>query len=92
VNDLDVSADYMDRLLEEITRSLPQVYLEHELEQVQEELKSLNDLSGRFRSAGKVGPHDRPVPAIAILILARAERAGTAVQSVDAAEAAGPAG
>ncbi|WVQ85236.1 hypothetical protein IAT38_007401 [Cryptococcus sp. DSM 104549] len=55
LNDLDVSADYMERLLDEISRSLPQVFLDNELKTVHEELDSLREISNRFRSACKTG-------------------------------------
>ncbi|WWD17778.1 hypothetical protein CI109_102219 [Kwoniella shandongensis] len=55
LNDLDVSADYMERLLDEIFGSLPQVFLESEIKLVRDELESLREISNRFRSACKTG-------------------------------------
>jgi hypothetical protein len=40
LNDLDVSADYTDRLIEETLANLPQVFLERELGSVREELEN----------------------------------------------------
>ena len=54
LNDLDISADYMDRLIEETLNRLPQVFLEREVVKVKEELGQLNELSDRFRSSSKV--------------------------------------
>ncbi|TXT06172.1 hypothetical protein VHUM_03645 [Vanrija humicola] len=53
LNDLDVSADYNDRMLAEIRANIPQVYLESELEAVLEELDVLGDLSVQFRSSSR---------------------------------------
>lgn len=68
LNDLDISADYMDRLVEETLSRLPQVFLEQETTVVKEEIERLNDLSNRFRTSSKVGhfeprtkAHDRSV-------------------------------
>ncbi|KAK4683669.1 conserved oligomeric Golgi complex subunit 4, partial [Tremellales sp. Uapishka_1] len=55
LNDLDVSADYMDRLMSEIQGALPSVFLENEVEEVHEELGQLGELANRFRTAGKNG-------------------------------------
>ncbi|WVR05978.1 hypothetical protein IAU60_003006 [Kwoniella sp. DSM 27419] len=55
LNDLDVSADYMERLLDEILHSLPQVFVEHELNTVRDEVETLREISNRFRSACKAG-------------------------------------
>ncbi|KAK1926544.1 COG4 transport protein-domain-containing protein [Papiliotrema laurentii] len=55
LNDLDVSADYTDRLIEETLANLPQVFLERELGSVREELEKLNKLSNGFRSSSKSG-------------------------------------
>lgn len=54
LNDLDISADYMDRLIEEMLANLPQVFLEKEMPRVKEELDTLNELSNRFRSSSRV--------------------------------------
>lgn len=54
LNDLDISADYMDRLLAETSANLPQVFMDKEMKQVKEELDELNELSNRFRSSSKV--------------------------------------
>jgi hypothetical protein len=57
LNDLDISADYMDRLIEETLSRLPQVFLGREVVRVKEELGQLHELSNRFRSSSKVsGP------------------------------------
>ncbi|KAL7424811.1 Golgi transport complex subunit 4 [Cryptotrichosporon argae] len=55
LNDLDVSADYVDRLLDETRASLPQVWVDADLASVRDELDILGDLSGRFRSACRSG-------------------------------------
>ncbi|TYJ56496.1 hypothetical protein B9479_002743 [Cryptococcus floricola] len=55
LNDLDVSADYMERLIEETSHRLPQVFLEPELVTVREELEAMRDISHRFRSVCKTG-------------------------------------
>lgn len=55
LNDLDVSADYNDRMLAEIRVNIPQVYLETELDAVLEELDILGDLSSQFRSSSRSG-------------------------------------
>lgn len=54
MNDLDVSADYIERLLDETRNALPQVFLEPELPSVREELGTLGELSNRFRATCKV--------------------------------------
>jgi hypothetical protein len=54
LNDLDVSADYIERLLDETRNALPQVFLEPELSSVREELGTLGELSNRFRATCKV--------------------------------------
>jgi len=59
LNDLDISADYMDRLIEETLMHLPQVFIEREIGLVKEELTKLNDLSDRFRTSGKVRHGDK---------------------------------
>ncbi|WRT64259.1 uncharacterized protein IL334_001190 [Kwoniella shivajii] len=55
LNDLDVSADYMERLLDEVLANLPQVFLEMELRVVQDEIQILREISDRFRSTCKTG-------------------------------------
>ncbi|WVQ77082.1 hypothetical protein IAR50_006765 [Cryptococcus sp. DSM 104548] len=55
LNDLDVSADYMERLIEDTSHRLPQVLLESELATVREELEAMLDISHRFRSVCKTG-------------------------------------
>nr|XP_019014836.1 uncharacterized protein I206_00923 [Kwoniella pini CBS 10737]OCF53617.1 hypothetical protein I206_00923 [Kwoniella pini CBS 10737] len=55
LNDLDVSADYMDRLLDEILSRLPQVFLKTEIYTVNEEIEHLRDISNRFRTTCKAG-------------------------------------
>jgi hypothetical protein len=55
LNDLDVSGDYIERLMEDISASLPQVFIETDIPMVEEELKALSSLSSRFRNASKVG-------------------------------------
>ncbi|GFZ43643.1 hypothetical protein JCM24511_01363 [Saitozyma sp. JCM 24511] len=55
LNDLDVSADYIERLLDETRNALPQVFLEPELPSVREELGTLGELSNRFRATCKTG-------------------------------------
>jgi hypothetical protein len=54
LNDLDVSADYMERLVDETLRSLPQVFIDPEVQAVREELEALKDQSSHFRSMCKV--------------------------------------
>ena len=54
LNDLDVSADYIERLMEEIISNLPQVFIDKDLPVVEEELRSLANLSSRFRTTSKV--------------------------------------
>jgi hypothetical protein len=54
LNDLDVSADYIERLLDETRNALPLVFLEPELSSVREELGTLGELSNRFRATCKV--------------------------------------
>ncbi|WWC86365.1 uncharacterized protein L201_001241 [Kwoniella dendrophila CBS 6074] len=55
LNDLDVSADYMERLLDEILASLPQVFLDTEIHHVKDEVETLRDISNRFRTTCKTG-------------------------------------
>ncbi|WVF70902.1 hypothetical protein IAT40_005697 [Kwoniella sp. CBS 6097] len=55
LNDLDISADYMERLLDEIMASLPQVFLETELDTVRDEIETFREISNRFRTACKTG-------------------------------------
>lgn len=55
LNDLDVSGDYIERLMEDISSNLPQVFVETDIPTVQEELKALGAMSTRFRNASKVG-------------------------------------
>ncbi|ORY33702.1 COG4 transport protein-domain-containing protein [Naematelia encephala] len=55
LNDLDVSADYMERLIDEIQHSLPQVFLDVELGAVKDELDALSDLANLFRNQSKAG-------------------------------------
>ncbi|WWC99798.1 hypothetical protein V866_006706 [Kwoniella sp. B9012] len=55
LNDLDVSADYMERLLDETLANLPQVFLMTEIRPVTDEIETLRDISNRFRSTGKAG-------------------------------------
>ncbi|WWC58480.1 uncharacterized protein I303_101023 [Kwoniella dejecticola CBS 10117] len=55
LNDLDVSADYMDRLLDDVLARLPQVFLKPETHMVEEEVEHLRDISNRFRSTCKAG-------------------------------------
>ena len=54
----------MERLIDETLRSLPQVFLEHELQAVKEELSSLTDLSGRFRSICRVSTPNDLIPSV----------------------------
>ena len=64
MNDFDVSADYMDRLIEYTLHSLPQVFVELELDVVKHELAALGEISSRFRTACRVsyGFSGRPTP------------------------------
>nr|XP_019049350.1 hypothetical protein I302_03136 [Kwoniella bestiolae CBS 10118]OCF28280.1 hypothetical protein I302_03136 [Kwoniella bestiolae CBS 10118] len=55
LNDLDVSADYMERLLDETLANLPQVFLKTEIHPVRDEIETLRDITNRFRSTGKAG-------------------------------------
>ncbi|OCF32799.1 hypothetical protein I316_05435 [Kwoniella heveanensis BCC8398] len=55
LNDLDISADYMERLLDEIMANLPQVFLETELDTVRDEIETFREISNRFRTACKTG-------------------------------------
>lgn len=61
LNDLDVSADYMERLIEETLHSLPHVFVEPELDVVKLELGTLGGVSLRFRAACKVDPRSLSV-------------------------------
>ncbi|KJE05052.1 hypothetical protein I311_01145 [Cryptococcus gattii NT-10] len=55
LNDLDVSADYMERLIDETLQRLPQVYIEPEMASVKDELEGFKDIGNRFRSVCKTG-------------------------------------
>jgi hypothetical protein len=56
LNDLDISAQYMDRLIDDIigSESAGQTFLETELSEVEEQMRDLGDLAGRMRAAAKV--------------------------------------
>lgn len=54
LNDLDVSANYMERLIDETLQRLPQVFIEPEMIKVQDELEGFKDIGNRFRSVCKV--------------------------------------
>lgn len=64
MNDLDVSADYMERLIDETLQRLPQVYIEPEMASVKAELEGFKDIGNRFRSVCKVS-----IPLIFYLVL-----------------------
>lgn len=64
MNDLDVSADYMERLIDETLQRLPQVYIEPEMASVKDELEGFKDIGNRFRSVCKVS-----IPLIFYLVL-----------------------
>lgn len=64
MNDLDVSADYMERLIDETLRRLPQVYIEPEMASVKDELEGFKDIGNRFKSVCKVS-----IPLIFYLVL-----------------------
>lgn len=64
MNDLDVSADYMERLIDETLQRLPQVYIEPEMASVKDELEGFKDIGNRFRSVCKVS-----IPLIFFLVL-----------------------
>lgn len=64
MNDLDVSADYMERLIDETLQRLPQVYIEPEMASVKAELEGFRDIGNRFRSVCKVS-----IPLIFYLVL-----------------------
>lgn len=55
LNDLDVSAQYMDRLIDDLigSESANQTFLETELPEVEEQMRDLGDLAGRMRTAAK---------------------------------------
>ncbi|KAJ9115202.1 hypothetical protein QFC20_001069 [Naganishia adeliensis] len=57
LNDLDVSAQYMDRLIDDLigSESASQTFLETELPEVEEQMRDLGDLAGRMRAAAKNG-------------------------------------
>ncbi|KAI5454395.1 Golgi transport complex subunit 4, variant 2 [Naganishia albida] len=57
LNDLDVSAQYMDRLIDDLigSESANQTFLETELLEVEEQMRDLGDLAGRMRTAAKNG-------------------------------------
>ena len=57
MNDLDISAQYMDRLIDDLigSESASQTFLETELSEVEEQMRDLGDLAGRMRVAAKVG-------------------------------------
>lgn len=57
LNDLDLSASYMERLVDETLSGglAEQWFLDTELPIVQRELKKLVDLGNRMRSVSKVG-------------------------------------
>ncbi|KAJ9115023.1 hypothetical protein QFC22_005351 [Naganishia vaughanmartiniae] len=57
LNDLDVSAQYTDRLVDDLigSESASQTFLEIELNEVEEQLRDLGDLAGRMRAAAKNG-------------------------------------
>ncbi|OWZ50483.1 hypothetical protein J010_06383 [Cryptococcus neoformans] len=55
LNDLDVSANYMERLIDETLQRLPQVFIEPEMIKVQDELEGFKDIGNRFRSVCKAG-------------------------------------
>ncbi len=54
LNDLDMSADYMDRMMGDMRQSLPQVFLHSELAEVDAELAKLGETSVRLRGTAKV--------------------------------------
>lgn len=54
LNNLDVSADYMDRLILNAQDSITTGFLETELEEVKKELRGLGGTSGDFRSTARV--------------------------------------
>ncbi|KAJ9104524.1 hypothetical protein QFC21_002020 [Naganishia friedmannii] len=57
LNDLDVSAQYTDRLIDDLigSESASQTFLEIELTEVEEQLRDLGDSAGRMRAAAKNG-------------------------------------
>ncbi|GHJ84675.1 hypothetical protein NliqN6_1077 [Naganishia liquefaciens] len=57
LNDLDISAQYMDRLIDDLigSESASQTFLETELSEVEEQMRDLGDLAGRMRVAAKSG-------------------------------------
>lgn len=54
LNDLDVSGDYIERLMDEISHNLPQVFIEADVPVVKEELQALANMASRFRTTSKV--------------------------------------
>jgi hypothetical protein len=57
----------MDRLIEETLYSLPQVFIDSELDAVKSEVAGLGEISSRFRAACKVrltfrSPSDKLMP------------------------------
>ena len=53
---MDVSGDYIERLMDEISSNLPQVFIDNDIPTVQSELSALGGLSQKFRTASKVSP------------------------------------
>jgi hypothetical protein len=51
---LDVSGDYIERLMDEISSNLPQVFIDNDIPTVQSELSALANISQKFRTASKV--------------------------------------
>jgi hypothetical protein len=58
LNDLDISAQYMERLIDDLigSESANQTFLETELPEVEEQMRDLGDLAGRMRAAAKASP------------------------------------
>lgn len=79
MNDLDVSADYMERLVDETLRSLPQVFIDPEVQAVREELEALKDQSSHFRFMCKVSPDSAVLLERTEGVWVSLERAGTTV-------------
>ncbi|EIW72587.1 hypothetical protein TREMEDRAFT_70757 [Tremella mesenterica DSM 1558] len=55
LNDLDTSADYVERLVDELRRSLPQIFLPAQEKDVLGELDVIAELAGRFRASCRSG-------------------------------------
>ena len=54
LNDIDTSAEYVERLIEEMKGGLPQIFMEKEEGEVLEELNLFGELAGRFRVSCRV--------------------------------------